>query len=435
VKKILTVAFNEYKNVVFTISFLIGLVAPVFLYGGFFALMFVIDGTADLQERRIAVVDYTGELIPALEEAARERNRSTDVYDDGEQKAPEFGVVVEDPAERTEREILLDLSERVRADDIFAFALIGPDYVSVEGGNGDYLRYYSESPTYRDMPNWLNRSLRDAVEQIRFTEAGLDEREVNQLVSHVSMNRFNLALLDEEGNMTSPKEENPIVTFFIAFAVVMMLFAGVMVVSQIFLNSVIEEKMQRIAEVLLASVSPFQLLAGKLLGGTMVGLTFSVVYLSSGVIALISFDNLGFLPPLVVPFFLIFLLLAMLTFGSLFGAVSSACQDLKDSQNLVGPIMMLLMIPMFFSIIIVDAPESNFAIISSLIPGFSPMTMMARIAIPPGPPLWQILTAVALNLALAIFTVWAASRIFRIGILSGGKAPSWKELVSWLFRA
>ena len=434
-KKILSVAFNEYRNVVFTASFAIGLLFPVILYGGMFLLFIFIDGTGDLDDRKIVIVDRTGQLELPLTAAAQERNRSTDVYDDGEQKEPEFVPEFLDAEERTNREVIDDLSVQVAEDEIFAFAIIGPDYVAVEGGDGDYVRYYSDSPTYTDLPRWLNRSLRDAVEEIRFSVAGLDEREINQIVSHIGMERFRVSGLDDEGDAEAPTAENEAVTLVIAFAFVMMVYIGSFMVMPILLNSVIEEKMQRIAEVLLASVSPFQLLSGKLLAGVLVGLTFCVVYLASGVLSLRYFEYLGFLPTTAIPFFFVFLICALLTFGALFGAVSSACQDLKDSQNLSGPIVIVLVIPMMMSFVLVNSPDSTFATIISLIPGFSPMTMMARLAIPPGPPLWQVWLAVGLNIALAIGVVWAASRVFRIGILSQGKAPSWRELATWVFRA
>jgi ABC-2 type transport system permease protein len=89
---------------------------------------------------------------------------------------------------------------------------------------------------------------------------------------------------------------------------------------------------------------------------------------------------------------------------------------------------------MMFSIITIESPDGAFAVAISLIPPFSIMSMMTRIAVPPGPPDWQIFLSLGLNLLFTLVVVWASSRIFRIGILSQGKTPSWREMVRWIFQ-
>jgi ABC-2 type transport system permease protein len=186
--------------------------------------------------------------------------------------------------------------------------------------------------------------------------------------------------------------------------------------------------------VLLSSLTPFQLLTGKLVAGVGVGLTFSAVYIFSLSLSLRYFERMDWVPPGTYFWFFLFLLTGMLAFGSLFAGVSSACQDLKDSQNFAGTIVLMLVVPMMLSLITIENPEGPFAVALSLIPPFSIMTMMTRIAVPPGPPEWQIFLSLGLNLAFTFVVVWASSRIFRIGILSQGKAPTWKELLRWVFQ-
>lgn len=434
-RKILSVAKTEYKQVVLTKSFLISLLFPLVIYGGVFVLSALLGDKTDLRDRVLVVADRTGVITDRLVAANEERNISEAVEKDGKQVGPRFviqsydGDFLDDTGQ-----LLVELSDQVREGDIFAFALIGRDYVSVNGGEDDFLQYYSDSPTFSRLPNWLSRTTKSLVEEMRFDEAGYDAREINLLTSHNGLERFSLAEVDEDGNITEPKEENQLAAFFIPFGLVMLIFVSIQMSTPILLNSVIEEKMQRIAEVLLSSLSPFQLLFGKLLAGVSVGLTFSAVYVLTLSLSLRYFERMEWVPQGTYFWFFLFLLTGMLAFGSLFAGVSSACQDLKDSQNFAGPIILLLVIPMMLSLITIESPDGPFAVALSMVPPFSIMAMMTRVAVPPGPPEWQIFLSLGLNLAFAFLIVWASSRMFRIGILSQGKTPTWKELVRWIFQ-
>jgi ABC-2 type transport system permease protein len=176
------------------------------------------------------------------------------------------------------------------------------------------------------------------------------------------------------------------------------------------------------------------LLGGKLIAGVSVGLTFSAVYIFSLSMSLRYFEKVEWIPEGTLFWFFVFLLMGMFAFGSLFAGVSSACQDLKDSQNFAGSIVLILVIPMMLSLVLIEAPDSPFAVTLSMVPPFSIMALMTRIAVPPGPPDWHIYVSLALNLVFTLTAIWASSRIFRIGILSQGKTPTWKELLRWIFQ-
>jgi ABC-2 type transport system permease protein len=372
----------------------------------FVAAAFLGDKT-DLRDRELMVVDYSGVMVEGLEAANIERNRSEAVEREGKQVGPKFVILSYGEDDLPEpKSLLAELSDRVREGEIFAFAIIGQDYLDTEGGDDDYLQYFSDSPTFNRLPDWLSRTVRDLVEEKRFDEAGYDQREINRLTSHNRLERFSLAEVDEDGNLIEPKEENKIAAFLIPFGLVMLIFISIQMSTPILLNSVIEEKMQRIAEVLLSSVTPFQLLLGKLFAGVGVGLTFSAVYILSLSMSLRYFEKVQWVPAGTFFWFFIFLLLGLMTFGSLFAGVSSACQDIKDSQNFAGTIILFLVVPLMLSIVTVESPDGRFATTMSLIPPFSVMTMMNRIAIPPGPPEWQIYLALVLNIAFTVSIVW-----------------------------
>ena len=130
--------------------------------------------------------------------------------------------------------------------------------------------------------------------------------------------------------------------------------------------------------------------------------------------------------------FLLYLTFAVLLFGSIFIAVGAACSDLKDSQSMMMPVMMLIMFPVFTFAFVMRAPDGNLALALSLFPSATPFLMLMRIGLQPGPPLWQILLSVALMALTTFAAVWAAGRIFRTGILMQGKSPTLGEMIRWV---
>jgi ABC-2 type transport system permease protein len=433
-RKIIAVALTEYRQVVLTKSFLFSLLLPLVLYGGMFVASHFFGDQTDLRDRKVIVVDKTNRLIDALREANEERDESSVVYRDGRQVGPKFILEAYSGPDVTRKQLLVDLSDKVREGEAFAFLYIGQDYVTVEGGDDDRMDYYSDSPTFTRLPDWLSQEVRKIVESIRFEEAGYDQREINLLTSHNKLERFSLAEVDVEGNIVDPREDNRIASVLIPFGLVMLIFISIQMTTPVLLNSVIEEKMQRIAEVLLSSLTPFQLLMGKLIAGVGAGFTFSAAYVLTLSLSLRFFEKLEWVPEGTFVWFFVFLLMGMFSFGSLFAGVSAGCQDLKDSQNFAGSIVVLLIIPMMLSLVSIESPDGPFAVTLSLIPPFSILTMVMRIAIPPGPPDWQIWFALFTNIVFTFAAVWASSRIFRIGILSQGKTPSWRELLRWIFQ-
>ena len=119
-------------------------------------------------------------------------------------------------------------------------------------------------------------------------------------------------------------------------------------------------------------------------------------------------------------------------FGSIFSAIGAACSEIRDAQGLMTPVMLMVIIPMLCMGPVIKNPSSMFSQLISLFPPATPLLMFVRIAVPPGPPLWEILLGVVLSVAFAIGCVWAAGKVFRIGILSQGQPASFRNLVQWV---
>ena len=187
----------------------------------------------------------------------------------------------------------------------------------------------------------------------------MDQTLVKKLTSSVSLMPFGLVERSADGAAVPAKEMDEIARIGLPMFALVLMFMSVMTGAMHLLNAIIEEKMSKISEVLLGSVTPFQLLAGKLVGVVAVSLLLTLVYLVGGIYALLSFGRLDLIDPVLIGWFLVFMVCAALMFGAIFLAIGSACSDLKDSQSMVQPAMMLIILAYLASFVVMRAPESG----------------------------------------------------------------------------
>jgi ABC-type Na+ efflux pump permease subunit len=231
---------------------------------------------------------------------------------------------------------------------------------------------------------------------------------------------------------TTAEKVDRVRTIGVPVVMLILMFMIIMSTTPQLLNSVMEEKMSKISEVLLGSVTPFELMLGKLLGNTGLAAVLAAVYVSGGYAAAVHYGygdviSVGLMVALAV-----FMVLAILLFGSLFMAVGSACSELKDAQSLMMPVLLLTMLPMFVVTAVVTNPSSTLSVGLSLFPPASPYLMLMRLAMRPSPPAWQVGLSIVGTTLTALLCVWAAAKIFRTGLLMQGKAPSYRELAKWV---
>ena len=448
--RILTVAQSEFLSLIRTKAFIIGILLVPVLMVVFITFMSYAEDHVDTTDRRIAVVDETGVLWEPLQRAAAEHN--ADAGEGADKTEPQFLLERVEPGARAKDDVAVELSQRVKAKDLFAFIELPKDILIVrepekktaaqrkaerEQGqddeeDGPTFKFYAETASARPVTNWLEDAVNQAVSEYRFTTAGVDQTLVKKLASNVSITPFGLVERSADGAAVPAKEMDEIARIGLPMFALVLMFMSVMTGAMHLLNAIIEEKMSKISEVLLGSVTPFQLLAGKLVGVVAVSLLLTLVYLVGGIYALLSFGRLDLIDPVLIGWFLVFMVCAALMFGAIFLAIGSACSDLKDSQSMVQPAMMLIILAYLASFVVMRAPESGLSVGLSMFPTITPFAMMLRLVMPPGPPLWQVLVSVVLLIAATAGVVWAAGRIFRVGLLMQGKPPNIPELLKWI---
>lgn len=435
-RKILAIAKAEYLVAVRSKAFLVGVImTPVFMLGGIVSQR-LLGERVDKTDRRCAVVDRSGLLLPTIQAANnwRTQNEIHETTEDGgtRQVRPRFIFeAYEETSDSTRTHA--ELSRRVESGGLIGYAIIDREILTPRESaapSGHSLAYHTKTPSDLALANWLEHIVNSEVQRLRFEHAGLDQKLVQSLSRPVKLT--SLGLVKPGGAGEDAPRNNKLRTFVIPIASMLLLFMMIMMTAPALLNQVLEEKIQKISEVLISSVSPFQLFFGKLVGTVLVALTLSTVYLTA-IYAVTRYLGIAhMIDPVIYPWFFFFLILALFMYGSIFSAIGASCNEIKDAQSLMTPAMLILMIPFFTFSVVLQSPNSAFAAGLSLFPPATPIIMMLRIVLEPGPPLWQLLAGVILTLGFTAVCVAAAGKVFRIGILSQGQAPTVMRMMKWI---
>jgi ABC-2 type transport system permease protein len=424
-RKTLVVALREYNAAVRTKTFLIGLILMPVLMGGSILVQLLLK-ESDVKDKTLAVIDLTpgGKVAPAVR-AALDHYNEKDIFDPktGKQTLPRYlveVVAVGSSAEGLEGERAA-LEARMRKGELVGFLVVGPDVYRPaapgKAGERQVVVYETNRLAGLEFRSQLEEAINEAVQTQRARNLGLSDKERNALTPRV------------------PVVVKTHATFVVPMVLMLLMFLVLMMVANPLMQGVVEEKMQRIAEVLLGSLTPFELMLGKLLGMTAVSLTIVVVYLG-GAIAGAYYYQLGAYVPSagLLAWFVVFQTLAAFLYGSLFTAIGAACTDMKETQNLLLPVLLICCVPLFLMGNVVREPNGLVVTGASFFPFATPMLMIARQAVPPGVPWWQPFAGVAVVLAATLACVWAAGRIFRVGILMQGKGARLGEMLRWVLR-
>ncbi len=436
-RKILILTLREYRTSVRTKSFIIGLLLAPLLMGGSMIVFMLLKDKVDINDKKIAIIDHSGIMADTLVKTAEYRN-SHEIFDPetGEKVRSAYILEIIESDSASLFETKIKLSDRVRSKDLHAFIEIGPGIVHpADDPEKARIIYYSEHAFMDDVINWFTWPINNRVRQIRIDELDLDEEAVGDLFYYNYPERMGLINVDRKtGDVQDAQHTNELQTFLIPYIMVLLMFLMVMMSAVPLLTAVMEEKIERIAEVLLGSVTPFQFMMGKILGSISVSMTVSAVYVIAGIVAAKQMNVGDMIPYHVLPWFFVYLILFVIMVGSAMAALGSACNDNKDAQSLQFPAMIPVILPLFIMVPIIQNPAGSMATTLSLIPPFTPTLMIIRLATPVTIPVWQPFAGLVGVILFTLFSVWAGGRIFRTLILMQGVKPKLGNLVKLVFR-
>jgi ABC-2 type transport system permease protein len=451
-RKTLVIAAREYNAAVRTKAFIVSLILlPVMMGGSVFVQVLTKKYGADIEERKVAIVDRTpGQQLFDVLQASVEKRNAREILDPDtkRQVEPKFTLIKVEPSAPDPDSVnrqRYELSEKMRKKEIFAALEIGNQILSAStqpatstspAASGalepTIVRYTSNSPTYPNVRQWAQRAIAQAATQRKIEELGIKREVAQTLQSQTQVLPKPLAIKDTAGQIGYEKERDQVVNLVMPISLIFLMFVIVLVGSSPMTMNVMEEKQQRIAEVLLGSVRPFELMMGKLLGGAGVALTLMVIYFAGAIWAAKKYGYAQYIDFNALMWFATFSVIAVFLYGSMFVAVGAAVSNAREAQSLITPIMVLVILPMMVLGQLLQSPSGTISTIFSFFPPSAPMAMMARLTIPPGIPLWQPITSLVLLVMTTVLIVWCAGRIFRVGILMQGQGAKLGEMMKWV---
>ncbi len=434
--KIWVVIKCEYSQVVKKKSFIIGILLIPVLMAAFGLLPALLATKSASSTQYLAVVDQTGESV------GEEFKSALDHYklDDGETPYYEIHDIIEiTPGDSATFVSTVDSLTSALNDEEIKYFLIFKQGIEEADSN---MALVTNSESFRTISRFER-----IVSRIASTMR-LKQSNVNLSVDSILAltKRVNLPRRDAQGDPVNFETK-----YFASMIFISLIMFVIIGYGQVIMRSVIEEKTSRIMEVLVSSITPFQLMLGKVfgLGGATLTQLFiwmlmgAGLYFGSGAFATAINPGIAKIVfnPVVLTFFCLFLIFGYLMFATLFALLGSIVNSEKEAQNFVMPLTMLLVVPFVIGIAVIQEPNSEMARTLSMIPFFAPTLMMMRIIfVAPSVTeysffsgiLGEAILSFVLLLVATFFVIWLSARIFRIGILMYGKRPTLPEIIKWV---
>ncbi len=440
--KILIIINREFTTRVRKKTFLIVTIFVPILFALFYAFLMWMLLRNDQQKRDVAVINHS-----SIEQPFEQINNTSFTYLD--QDIPES-----------------DFARYLKQNNFYAITIIPKEVMR----DGEF-SIYSFSQVPMELKNEFSAQLRQKIENIKRSRV-IAESQIPDLEEKLQNTRtpvlVRTMIVSEKGDA---KESSSEIASIIGLVPGIIIYFFIFMYASQVLKGVIEEKTNRIIEVLVSSVKPFQFLLGKIIGVAAVGLLQFLIWIvicllviiivqivfmpNIDIEALKNATDLGIMaqdstfnpqqlaviqslvktidPSFILKFigaFLFYFMGGYLLYASLFAAIGAAVDNETDSQQFMTPLSIILVVAFYIGIAAMKNPDSSIAFWGSLIPFTSPVVMLVRI--PFGVPTWEIITSMLLLVAAFLFFTWLSGKIYRIGILMYGKKVTWKELYKWL---
>jgi len=264
-----------------------------------------------------------------------------------------------------------------------------------------------------------------AIRTARMRLAGFDIGRVGALLQ---VERSQPRVVSPEGEKKTSQALNAALPVFF----MVLLFISVFTSASSLMTTTIEEKSNRVVELLLSTVTAMELMTGKILGQMSVGLLILVLYTGFGLVALVTFALSGLVDFMLLVYLVVFFVILYVTVAAMMAAIGAAVSDLRDAQSLMMPVTLIVMLPWLLMVPISSQPNSLLAATLSFIPPIGNFVMMLRLSTSAPPPVWQAILAILINAAGAYFALRFAAKVFRVGLLMFGKPPTLGTLIRWV---
>ncbi len=426
--KILLVLKREYLSRVRKRSFIVMTIVTPILFVGLIGAMTWLALNEDSGDKTVAVIDDSGLF-------------------EGKFKDTEgiHFVYLHDPIEQAKEQF----TSRTRD------GLLYIPEIDIQNPEG--FQFFSEDNPHFKVKSTIEYTLKTEIERIKMVNSGIDLETLDNLKVDVELDTYNLTADGE-------KESSAYNTLATAYVSSLLIYFFLFLYGVQVMKGVIEEKYNRIVEVIISSIKPFQLMMGKILGIAAVGLTQFLLWviLSSALLAIAGlyfnldasgtaladpvvvedqqtttesaiWESINEVPfAVVITYFIIFFLGGYFLYAALFALVGSAIDSDADSQQFMFPITIPLIISIVALGFVLNDPDGTLAFWMSMIPLTSPVIMLGRL--PFGVDTWEILLSISLLIGGFIVTTWVAARVYRVGILVHGSKVNYKTLVKWFFQ-
>jgi len=421
-QKILKIAQREYIEVVRTKTFILSiLMTPAII-----AMIIFVNSltqrsiTGPRPPRTVAVADLSKELTDEIKASFDQYNVSN----------PQRQILLQ--------ELYADNScdepakQKVRNGQLEAYIVLEKDTVEGTGKIHSFTR--GTNITELDLLSTVENLLNSAIVNRRCKVRDISPELLAELRRRVPVERVDIGSASQQKPLRAGEQVTKMmVPFFFMF----LMFMGIFGMGQHILTSVIEEKNSRVMEVLLSAVSPFELMAGKIMG--LAGISLTVMTLWAAAACGTAYYggsrwwhvNID-LPTEIIPYFVIYFVLGFLMFSSILAGIGSVCNTLKEAQSLMMPITFIFILPMVAWFNLAQRPDGPLARVLSFLPPLTPMVMTLRLASTPPPSFLEVFASIILLAAFVPAVMWVAAKVFRTGILMYGKRPCLWEVLHWL---
>lgn len=465
--KIVLVAWREFTATVATKGFILGVCLPPLIMLAAFPLIFLLmNKSGPRVSGEVALIDRTGIVAPRVaelfspEEVAKRNEKQRESIEKALSSTPMTSMMTEDQkkmaleqakavaesstnltvtalppdadvekekepiaaAEGREKEVGDGASKRLVLAVIPEGVIKNPD---AEGKFEKYQIFIAPKLDF-EVKQDIEKQIDSAIVDARLKTASYDPKQIRNLMKSPIADS---TAVTKQGERSAG---NPLTGMLLPFAFMFLLWVGTFSAGQYLLVSTIEEKSNRVMEVLLSAVSPTQLMTGKIVGQMAVGLSILLAYGLLGGGALLIFKQSHLLDLRLAGLLVIYFFIAFFLIASMMAAIGSAVSSIQEAQSLMMPVMLVLILPMVLWMPLQRNPNSLFAVILSFLPPVSPFVMVLRMAGSEKVPGWQIGGSIVVGAISAAAAVWLAAKIFRVGALMYGKPPSLVGLIKWV---